>query len=134
MLKAKFHHKYRKTGTGNLVFVYEVSGKAADLADYKDAQGSNYIEDDESGKPLFFTTRPFIGGMGELGISSEGNVYQDTSKLDEAKAITEANGGNFGDLLGARLLDGIFGAQQVSTSVSTPEPASTPSEDDVENL
>lgn len=58
-LQLTFARQYRKKQTGKLVFVYNVKGTAAQLDEYRDAQGS-YLVEDEKGQPLFFTSR-YVG-------------------------------------------------------------------------
>lgn len=118
-MKAKHVRQYRKQETGNLVFVYEVSGTKEEMRAFEDAQGDNLVLDEETGKPLFFTTN-YGGPECEIGISSTGNTYLDTSKLDAAAALVERYGGNFGDALAAKALNDIFGP---SKSVNTPKSA-----------
>jgi hypothetical protein len=40
MLKGKFVGQYRSSRTGNLVFKYDISGKAEDVQDYSDTMKS----------------------------------------------------------------------------------------------
>lgn len=63
-MKAKLSNYYRKPG-GIMVFLYVVLGTAAELAAYKEAQGSNYREN-EAHEPLFFSTRPLSTNRSEL--------------------------------------------------------------------
>ena len=119
MLQAKEHSnadrkQYRKKVTGTLVHVYEVFGTEDELAEYAEAQGSNLRTDDDTGRPLFFTTRPFITSSGKLGISQSGTVYQDTSELDKIQSIVENAGGNFGDVLADKLLGNMLGGSIAS--------------------
>ena len=133
MLKAIEHQdkkrrQYRKEETGNLVHVYEVFGPEEELQEYKDAQGSsNYKEDDQTGNPLFFTVRPFLGKSGILGISSKGKVYQDTSEMDKVKSIVESNGGNFGELIGKQMIADLLGN---NAPVAQEQPAKAPADSD----
>jgi hypothetical protein len=71
-----------------------VSGSQKDLAAFKAAQGEYYRED-ETGSPLWFTTR-FVGATGKLIITANGNVVPDMSLFDQAASIAAQYGGNFG--------------------------------------
>lgn len=91
---------YRKAGTGNLVFRGIVNGSEAELADYKATQGSNYVQDEKTGKPLFFTTRP-IAERFKL-VKTRGTAEKparyiaDSSDMDLKAAIVKNLGGNLG--------------------------------------
>ena len=56
-MKATYLRQYVKPETGNTVYVYTVDGTPEELAQYKSVQGSNYIEDRETGSVLWFTTK-----------------------------------------------------------------------------
>jgi len=96
MLKAKSVRTYRSK-KGNPTFVYTVEGSKEDLASFKKSQGSYYRED-EDGKPLWFTTR-YIGEVGTLLITTNGNVVPDMSAMDKQASLVAQYGGNFGDVL-----------------------------------
>lgn len=106
ILKGK-DSSYRKTGTGNQVFRYAVTGTTEELAAYKEAQGENYREQD--GTPIFFSTR-FLGNSVELGISQNtGNVVainSERAKLESIIKQAEAEGNTaLSQMASARLLD-----------------------------
>ena len=92
-MRVSFVRSY-KSRNGNATFVYIVNANAADLEKYKAAQGEFYRED-ESGKPIWFTTR-FIGKVGNLIITTNGNVVPDMSAFDQAASIAAQYGGNLG--------------------------------------
>jgi hypothetical protein len=52
-MKGNFLMKYRKVGTGALMFIFTVKGSATELAQYKETQGEN-LRLDEAGNPLFY--------------------------------------------------------------------------------
>jgi hypothetical protein len=126
---------YRAPKTGNPVFVYKVSGSAADLEAYAQAQGEFHRVDDD-GHPLWFTTR-CIGDSGQLIITSKGNVVADMSRFDQAASLAAQYGGNFGEALANATVAQILGTSvpQASAAQSAPEAESqpkveSPSEDD----
>ena len=107
---------YRKQETGNIVYVYAVSGNASDLEAFAQAQGDNHTVDEESGKPLFFSTR-FIGDNATLGISRNGKVFADTSEFDKAASLCEQYKGTaLGDQLARIMAEKLLGGH-------TPVPA-----------
>ena len=56
MLKATFKSMYR-TKSGKQMFVYSVSGSAAELSQFEAAQGQHFVKDEASGAPLYFSNR-----------------------------------------------------------------------------
>ena len=83
MLKAKLSSHYRKLG-GLIVFVYIVLGTIEELAKYATAQAANFRKN-ESGEPLFFSTRALSTNPNELVpmiITPNGRVVaNDTNKV-----------------------------------------------------
>lgn len=113
---------YRAPKTGNPVFVYKVSGNAADLEAYAQAQGEFHRLDDD-GHPLWFTTR-CIGDHGQLIITSKGNVVADMSRFDQAASLAAQYGGNFGEALAnmtAKQILGVDNTPQAAAPQSAPE-------------
>jgi len=92
MLKGKFVGQYRSSKTGNLVFKYDVIGK--EVSDYEASKGSNVRHNDDTGNPLFFTTRysgdniSFIKTNPEVG---EGEWIVDTSEMDKLTSLAQSN-------------------------------------------
>jgi hypothetical protein len=122
-MKIKFLRNYRKVETGNMVYVYTVSGSQKDLAAFEAAQGDNHTVDEETGTPLWFSTR-FVGDEGALAISKNGKVFADTSEFDKAASLCEQHKGTaLGDqmarVMAEKLLAG-FGSKS-STPASTPK-------------
>ncbi len=90
-MKATYQRQYRKSGTGNLVFVYNVSGTPEQLAAFKAAKGAHYKED-ENKVPLFFCTR-YAGKVVELRETKDKtNWVADTSELDQMKSLVDQYG------------------------------------------
>ena len=123
-MKVFLQRSYRSKN-GHATFVYKVTGSAADLASYEEAQGEYYREDDTTGEPLWFTTR-CIGQSGSLIITSKGNIVPDMSAFDQAASIATQYGGNFGQELAKQAAQSILGTPSVdsepSDAPSTPQP------------
>lgn len=115
-----------RSKNGNVTFVYTVKGSQTQLDEFKDAQGEYYREDDETGKPLFFTTR-CIGDTGKLLITTNGKVVPDMSEFDKQASLVEQFGGNFGEALAQHAV-----AQLLGTKVA-PAPAPVKEERKVED-
>lgn len=134
MLQAKFARKFiAKTGkwAGKTVRVYLVSSKSdEELQQYEEAQGINLKHDDDTGKPLWFTTDAFIPSTVPLEWNYDGSrVY---AKFDTVSKIQSAV-----DSLGTGLLAQSFSqlaSQQLmatlglSTTVAAPvaDPVTVP--------
>lgn len=114
-MKIKYLRQYRKKGTGQLVFVYTVIGNEKQLAAYKEAQGENYIEDEETKAPLFFTTR-FAGKNGSLIVSNEGRVSADMSQFDQANSLIEQFPGALGNAIAAETAKLLLGGGMTATA------------------
>lgn len=149
MLQAKFARKFiAKTGkwAGKTVRVYLVSSNSdEELQQYEESQGINLKHDDDTGKPLWFTTDAFIPSTVPLEWNYDGNrVY---AKFDTVSKIQSAV-----DTLGTGLLGQTFAqaatqhlltslglsttvAAPVATSVTVPQQADastvTPQEEPV---
>ena len=113
-MKGKFIRNYRSKN-GTPTFVYEVEGSKAELEAYQEAQGVHYREDEDTGKPLFFTTR-FAGNRIDLIVTASGNVIPDTSEMDKANSLAEQFDGKLGDAIAAeaarKLMSGGGGGQR----------------------
>jgi len=109
MLRAKKTRSYRSKN-GNTVFTYEVSGTTEELEQFKSVQGDYYREDDESGKPLWFSTN-FVGEKADLIITRSGKVIADMSKFDQAHSLAAQYGGNFGQALANEAAKNIMGSR-----------------------
>lgn len=105
-MQVKLIRNYRAK-SGNVTFVYAVTGSTADLEAYKSAQGKFYRED-EDGTPLWFTVN-CIGKKGNLVITSKGKVVPDMSAFEAAASLAKQFGGNFGDMLAKGLLQDLIG-------------------------
>lgn len=114
-MKIKLMRSY-KSKKGNTVFVYGVSGSPEQLEAFKKAQGENHRED-ESGTPLWFTTR-CVGQTGTLIITTNGKVVPDMSAFDQAASIAAQYGGNFGEALAKQAAAALLG--NTGNTVSSP--------------
>lgn len=124
-MKITFLRNYRKAETGNMVYVYGVSGTPEQLEAFKEAQGDNYKVDEETGAVLWFSTR-YIGDAGQLSISRNGKVFADTSEFDKANSLCEqykgtALGDQLARVMAEKLLDSLGGGK---TSAPVAKPAS----------
>ena len=90
-LTAKFQRKYRKAVTGTTVFVYNVSGPQASLDQFQEAEGDNFRLDEETGKPIWFTTR-FIDDNIELEITKNGRVVAKDDELSKLASLVSQYG------------------------------------------
>lgn len=114
-MKAQFLRNYRKQETGNIVYVYAVSGNAKDLEAFAAAQGGKHVVDEESGTPLFFSTR-FIGNDAKLNISRNGKVFADTSEFDKAASLCEQYKGTaLGEQLARIMAEKLLGGNSSTT-------------------
>lgn len=104
---------YRSKNSGRVVFVYGVKGTTQELTQFAEAQGEYHRTDDQSGEPLWFTTK-FVGNQGKLVITSNGNVVPDMSNFDAANSLAEQYGGNLGQELARAAAQQLLGG--------TPEP------------
>lgn len=110
-LAIKYLRQYRKKGTGQLVFVYQVQGSKADIDAYREAQGENLVEDPEDGV-LYFTTR-FGGKVGaHIIISKDGKVSTDMSTFDQANSLIEQFPGALGNAIAQATAQQMLGGKQ----------------------
>lgn len=124
--------KYLRSYTskkGNKTFVYAVSGTEAQLSAYAKAMGDNHRTDDETGEPLWFTTRS-IGNAGKLIITKNNKVVPDMSAFDQAASLAKQYGGNLGSELARIAAQALTG----SLPQGNPAPQVNPTSDDVDNL
>jgi hypothetical protein len=119
-MKASYLRQYRKPETGNVVFVYTVSGTNEELSAYKDAQGSNYVEDKDSGTPLFFSVN-YVGNKAGVIITDGGKAILDTSRLDQLSSLANQAKGAVATEL-ARLAAMEILGMNPSAPISTPAP------------
>ena len=128
-MKVSLIRSYRNQ-KGTVVFVYGVTGKPGELEDFKEAQGDEYYrEDEETGKPLWFTSR-YIGDTGNLIITSAGKIVPDMSELDKAASLTAQYGGNFGEELARAAAQKFVGSK---SSMSSKTPVSKPAVEPVDS-
>lgn len=93
-MNVKLQRSYR-SANGNVTFVYAVTGSKEDLAAYEEIQGSFFRKNEETGQPLWFTTR-CIGQTGKLVITTNNKIVPDMSEFDQAASLAAQYGGNFG--------------------------------------
>jgi hypothetical protein len=115
---------------GNKTFVYAVSGTEAQLSAFKSAMADNYRTDDESGEPLWFTTRS-VGPKAKLIITKNNKVVPDMSAFDQAASLAKQYGGNLGTELARIAAQALTG----SLPQGTTEPqAQAKSSDNIDDL
>ena len=124
-MKVTFVRSYRSKN-GNVTFVYAVSGSKSDLEKFKEIQGTHYREDDDTGTPLWFTTR-CIGKVGKLIITTNNKLVPDMSEFDQAASLTAQYGGNFGHELAKAAAQKLVGNKQNNAEVAD-------SQDDISNI
>ena len=90
-LTGKLVGNYRKKVTGTLVFRYTVNGTADEIKQYEEAVGDNLVLDDNTGKPLYFTTR-YVADNIKLLITSEGKVATDDTEIAKLQSLVETYG------------------------------------------
>jgi adenine specific DNA methylase Mod len=91
MLTAKLAGSYRKAITGTKVFRYVVSGTDAEVQAYSDAQGDNLRLDEQTGKPIWFSTR-YIADNVSLIITTDNNVVADDTELSKLESLVKQFG------------------------------------------
>ena len=108
MLKASYSNQYRKRETGNVVFVYHVSGEKSELAAFKKAKGDNFSKADD-GTPLFHTTR-YCGEEVELLITSRGDVTPNMERFNKAVSLLDqVDGSALADAMASQLAADLLG-------------------------
>lgn len=89
------HYKKRTlvNGVDTVITVwrYSVSGSEQELAKFEEVQGDNHRIDENTGKPLWFTSR-FVGPTTALTITENGKVVADNSRLEEIASMVEQYG------------------------------------------
>ena len=103
-----------RSGNGNPVFVYSVSGTQAELDAFAQAQGDYHRVDEATGKPLWFTTRG-VGPKGKLIITTNGNIVADMSAFDMAASLASQYEGALGNALAAQAAQSILGSKTPTT-------------------
>lgn len=121
-MKAKLVRSY-KSGKGNTVFVYSVSGTSEQLEAFAKAQGDFHRVDEKTGENLWFTTR-CIGNSGTLIITTNGKVVPDMSAFDQAASLAKQYGGNLGDQLAKAAAEQLLGGNKTvaPTPTATEQP------------
>lgn len=120
-LTGKFLRQYRSKKTGTTVFVYEVSGDEASQEEYKEAQGVHFVEDTETGTPLFFTT-DYAGKSVSILISSTNKAFADMSEFDAQASLVKRYGGNLGQEIARQSVAKLLGGS-TAPAQTAPQPA-----------
>jgi hypothetical protein len=97
-LTAKLLNSYKKRETGNTVFRYLVAGTDKDIQQYTDCAGDNLVLDDNTGKPIFFTTR-YIADSIKLIVTSNNNVVADDTEISKLQSLVEQYGADVARLI-----------------------------------
>jgi len=122
-MRATFSHSYPKidkNGNPVDVFVFHVTGSEEELAMYKKVQGSNYRQDKDSGKPLFFDSR-WDSGVVDLIFTQTGRVVQDRSMQRKANSLIR-NNEFLRDAVAERMLNAVgFGQSRSNRTVGNPQ-------------
>lgn len=91
--------KISKNGNPITVFVYRVTGNEQELAEFRAAQGDNFVTDDD-GTPLYFTVNPAPVDVCKMykvqGGNNAGQYRLDLADFRKDMAIVAAAGGNLG--------------------------------------
>lgn len=90
-LTAKLVGSYRKPVTGTKVFRFNVFGTESELQEFETAQGDNYRVDEQTGKPMWFTTR-YVGDNINLVITKDNNVVADDTEMSKLQSLVEQFG------------------------------------------
>lgn len=98
MLTGKLVSSYRKKETGTVVFRYAVSGSKEDIKAFEESMGDNLKLDDESGKPIYFSTR-YVSDDIKLLITSEGKVVTDDTEITKLQSLIQQYGPEVAKLL-----------------------------------
>jgi hypothetical protein len=118
-MKGTFLKQYRSKKSGRLVFVYELKGTQEEFESYEESKGSYAKYSDETGNPLYFTTR-FAGKSVNMLQKENGDWFIDTSIMDQAKSLAEENP-FMQEAIANRMMDQLFGNMPVNTSTPAPK-------------
>ena len=97
-LTAKLVGSYRKPVTGTKVFRFNVFGTESELQEFETAQGDNYRVDEQTGKPMWFTTR-YVGDNINLVITKDNNVVADDTEMSKLQSLVEQFGAETAKLI-----------------------------------
>lgn len=128
-MNIKYLRSYKKSdGKGGVrtVFVYEVNGNEAAIAEYKKSQGDHFVQDEETGKALFFTI-DFAGDNGKLLITSKGEAIVDTEEYDKAASQVAQAGGNLGEEIAKIAAQRLMGVAPSAPEAPVARTTETPS-------
>jgi hypothetical protein len=123
-MRIKLHHSYKKAAPGgksaNTVFVYTVTGTKEELEKYEEIQGENFRKDDETGDPLFFTTR-CAPNNANLIITQSNRAVVDMSAFDQADSMAKQYGGSLGTELAKLYASQLAGTMGTTARASVPQ-------------
>lgn len=121
----KSNKSYVKAETGNRVWKYSVTGTEAEIKAFEDAQEKVVHNEEDGNKPIMFSTT-YYGPAVELGISSKGNIYANTEKMDAIKDVMSQLGEAGAKAVAEQVVGNLFGTPNASaTPVSEVEEATT---------
>ncbi len=109
-MKITYLRQYRNT-KGSVVFAYEITATEKEKLALKEAQGDYYREDEQSGKPLFFTTR-FAGDISNIIITSKKKVVVDMSSFEKAASLSNQFTGYFGKEIARQSVAKLLGTKE----------------------
>jgi len=138
-MKITFLNSYRNANR-NIVHRYTVSGTESEIARYEAVQGERLRVDENTGKPLYFTTNGTLGKSADLSFSQDGTrVYAVNAQVTMLESVANQFGNSaFGDAIRQQaaqaIINQVIGTQTVVAQqqmVSTPVAAvPAPVEDD----
>jgi hypothetical protein len=127
-MKVKFLRSYRSSKSGNVVFVYAVSGTEKELETFAAVQGEFHVVDETTGKPLWFSNK-FIGDTGTLLVAQKsGKLFADMTEFDKIASLTEQYGGAFGQAIAQAATAQLFSKRAAAVTTAV-EPVAETSED-----
>ena len=126
-LTAKSTRNYKKAGS--TVFVYTFLNLKEEQKTALKTIQKDFYREDETGNPLWFTTR-FVGEKAEVVANEKsGKLYADTSKLDQAASLAAQYGGNLGQELAKISAAQLLGVAPQSMGVENPQMSGANPED-----
>lgn len=124
-IKAKFARTYRATKglqKGKLVRVYLVSASTdEELQQYEESQGDYLQHDEDTGKPLWKTTDPFIPSSVTLEWNYDGSrVYAKFDTVAKMQSAIDSSTGLLAQALAQLAAQQLMASLGLSTTVATP--------------
>ena len=135
-MKAIHTGEYRSKKSGNLVFTYNLDLTEEQREAYQADKGEYYLEDDVTGKPLFFSNQ-FLGKQVPVIKTEAGKFILDGSMIEKAASIANSAGGAVADAIAKQLMAGLgldFGnSTAAETPVSKPNAVENTVEEDIQD-